>query len=102
MRMAWKLSLLGASLGAICLVWPANAQVRTARKAISDTYHGVAVVDDYRWLENAADPKVKEWTHAQNDHARAQLDKAPTRAALAYELGRLFDNVSADYSALKV
>lgn len=25
-----------------------------------DTYHGVRVTDPYRWLENAADPKVKQ------------------------------------------
>ena len=102
MHMAWKLRIFGLVLGAISFVWPADAQVRTARKAVSDTYHGVAVADDYRWLENAADPKVKEWTRAQNEHARGYLDKAPNRAALAYELGRLFDNVSADYSTLKV
>ena len=31
-----------------------------ARVPVTDEYHGVKVVDDYRWLEDGSDPKVKE------------------------------------------
>jgi protease II len=45
----------------------------TPRKPVTDEYHGVKVVDDYRWLENAGDSAVRQWTEAQNRHTRALL-----------------------------
>ncbi|MEI9897353.1 MAG: hypothetical protein WDN28_26720 [Chthoniobacter sp.] len=38
----------------------------TEKKPVTDEYHGVKVVDDYRWLEDAGTPAVKAWTDAQN------------------------------------
>ncbi len=78
------------------------AEVTTLRKPVTNEYHGVKVADDYQWLENAADPAVREWTAAQNRAARSYLDAMPTRAALEYQFGKLFDNVSADFHTLKV
>lgn len=78
------------------------AQVRTPKKAVTDAYHGVQLIDEYQWLENAADPKVRKWTADQNDYARSYLDKLSTRSAVAYELQKLYGSVSADYSGLKV
>ena len=49
----------------------------TPRVPVTDTYHGVMVVDDYRWLENGDAPKVKAWSAAQNARARAFLDRLP-------------------------
>ena len=46
----------------------------TPRRPVVDTYHGVDVVDDYRWLEDGADPEVRAWSDAQNAVARAHLD----------------------------
>jgi len=50
-----------------------NAQVKfqppaTPAVAVVDTLHGVLLTDDYRWLEDKADPKVIEWTKAQHDY----------------------------------
>jgi len=56
---------------------------------VTDTYHGVKVVDDYRWLENGANPKVKAWSEAQNARARAFLDRLPGRRALAARIEHL-------------
>src|SRR5262245_59043001 len=41
---------------------------------VTDAYHGVTVVDPYRWLENGTDPEVRTWTSAQTAHTRAYLD----------------------------
>jgi prolyl oligopeptidase len=90
--------LIALGLAALSL----TAQVRTPKQAVSDEYHGVKVIEDYQWLENASDPKVKKWTADQNDYARSYLDKLSTRPALAYELQKLYSTVSADYSSLKV
>jgi prolyl oligopeptidase len=51
----------------------------TPKKPVTDTYHGVAVVDPFRWLEDWNDPAVKAWSEAQNTYARAYLDKLPGR-----------------------
>jgi prolyl oligopeptidase len=61
----------------------------TARVPVTDTYHGVTVTDDYRWLENGDDPKVKAWSEAQNAHARAFLDHLPGMDALRAEVEKI-------------
>jgi prolyl oligopeptidase len=69
----------------------------TEKKPVTDEYHGVKVVDDYRWLENAADPAVKTWTDAQNRLTRAYLDALPQRAAIEAQLTALSSKESASY-----
>jgi prolyl oligopeptidase len=49
---------------------------------VVDTYHGVEVVDDYRWLEDRSAPEVRAWSEAQNSAARAHLDALPSLAIL--------------------
>ncbi|HEX2757092.1 MAG TPA: S9 family peptidase, partial [Thermoanaerobaculia bacterium] len=67
----------------------------TPKIPVSDTYHGVRVVDDYRWLENGDDPKVKAWSEAQNARARAFLDRLPGRAALSARIEQLVTTLPA-------
>src|SRR5262249_20054650 len=55
----------------------------------TDTYHGVAVDDPYRWLERGDDPDVRAWTSAQNAHTRAHLDAWPGREALRARIAEL-------------
>ena len=47
---------------------------QTPRKPVVDTYHGVAVTDDYRWLEDDSSPEVQAWIDAQNRRRAAYLD----------------------------
>jgi prolyl oligopeptidase len=56
---------------------------------VADAYHGVKVVDDYRWLEKGDDPKVKAWSDAQNAWARAHLDRLPGVDTLRAEVSRI-------------
>ncbi len=51
---------------------------------VTDAYHGVEIVDKYRWLEplESASDAVREWTDAQNAYTRATLDALPGREAL--------------------
>lgn len=60
----------------------AMAPPATARQPMQDTFHGVTVSEDYRWLEDWSDEKVKAWSQAQNQYARAQLDALPGRAKI--------------------
>jgi prolyl oligopeptidase len=73
----------------------------TPERPVTDTYHGVTVIDNYRWLEKDADPEVKAWSAAQNRYARAFLDAQPTRAALQSQLAKLYGSSSSSYSALR-
>ena len=61
----------------------------TAQKPVTETYHGVTVVDPYRWLENDAAPEVREWAAAQNAFTRRYLDAVPARPAIAKRVAEL-------------
>jgi prolyl oligopeptidase len=70
------------------------APPETPKKTATDTYHGVKVTDDYRWLEKAGDPDVKKWVEAQNAYSRAELDKCKALPGLRKRLKEL---MSAEY-----
>lgn len=54
-----------------------GAPPATAKRPAVDSYHGVEVVDEYRWLEDRDDPAVAAWSDAQNAYARSVLDRLP-------------------------
>jgi prolyl oligopeptidase len=63
----------------------------TRVEPVTETLHGIPVVDNYRWLEGdngKADdqgqvtPEVAAWTDAQNVYTRQVLDNLPGRKAL--------------------
>ncbi|HTU84772.1 MAG TPA: prolyl oligopeptidase family serine peptidase [Solirubrobacteraceae bacterium] len=57
-------------------------RIDTPRIAVSETYHGVRITEDYRWLEDATSEETKEWTAAQNARTRAFLDSRPSYGAV--------------------
>jgi prolyl oligopeptidase len=59
-----------------------RAKAETPRIAVSTTYHGVTVTEDYRWLEDAAADETKAWTAAQNAETRAFLEGLPAYDAV--------------------
>ena len=71
------------------------------KSPVVDTYQGVSVTDDYRWLENADDPKVKAWSDAENVYARKYLDALPSRAALKGRLKELMGFQSPDWYRMR-
>ncbi len=72
----------------------------SAKKPVTDEYHGVKITEDYRWLEQADDPAVKAWTEAQNKFTRTSLDKLPERAPIAARLEKLFASEPPSYGYL--
>jgi prolyl oligopeptidase len=74
----------------------------TPKKPVSDTYHGVTVTEDYRWLENANDPAVQKWTADQNHLCRGVLDKNPDLAALRARLKHLLTDPSPSYGDMQM
>lgn len=73
----------------------------TQQKSVTDDYHGIPVVDEYRWLENPEDPAVREWTQAQSRYTRSILDRIPERQRLYERLKALYSATSSDYYALR-
>jgi prolyl oligopeptidase len=90
------------TLMALVAAAPAVAQeVPTPKVDVTETYQGVTVHDPYRWLEDAADPKVMAWTAAQNARTRGVLDAVPSREAIKARLNTLITRGSATYSGFR-
>ncbi len=69
----------------------------TPKRPVSDTYHNVTVVDNYRWLEDWNSPDVKAWSEAQNAFAREHLDKIACAPALRERVTELENAVGDRY-----
>ncbi len=72
----------------------------TEKRPVTDEYHGVRVVDDYRWLEDTGSSAVKAWSHAQTGYARAWLDALPDRAGIEAQLTALYGKETPSYGSL--
>src|SRR5256886_10539894 len=61
----------------------------TMREDTVDVIGGERVPDPYRWLEDDASARVRDWTDAQNARTRAALAAIPQRAHFARRLREL-------------
>ncbi|HEV3021539.1 MAG TPA: hypothetical protein VGX76_03705 [Pirellulales bacterium] len=86
---------LGANLRMVSATPPP-----TAKRSVTDVYHGQELVDDFRWLENWDDPEVKRWSDAQNVNARGFLDALPAVEAIRSRLTELETARSVEYTSL--
>ena len=71
-----------------------------ASRTQTQDYFGIAVGDDFTWLENAADPVTRSWLAAENAYSRRYLDAMPARPALRQRLQALVGSTSNAYSSL--
>lgn len=56
-----------------------------------DDFHGTAIADPYRWLEESDTPETRAWIEAQNRLTFGYLDGIPERAAIKARLTQLWD-----------
>lgn len=91
---AARLFLLAPALAASSVLAGPPA---TDKQPVADTYHGAAISEDYRWLENWDDPKVKAWSEAQNAYARSVLDVLPSVKDIRARLTTLETGASAEF-----
>jgi prolyl oligopeptidase len=61
----------------------------TPRHEVTESLHGESIADPYRWLEEDATARVRDWTDRQNARTRAVLDRLPQRAAFRRRLREL-------------
>jgi len=73
----------------------------TRVESVWDSLHGTRIEDPYRWLENGADPAVREWTARQSQRTRGYLDGLPVRAKLRPRIEAYIRESSPRYYALK-
>jgi prolyl oligopeptidase len=73
----------------------------TPKKPVTDNYHGTAVVDDYRWLEDWNDPAVRKWSDAENAHARSVLDALPHVSAIRARVTEIMSARTVSFTAVE-
>src|SRR5450432_2988574 len=95
-------------LGLVCLFVIGNVFAfadglppRASIRPVSDRYFDTAVIDNYRWLENGDDAKVKAWTQAQNVYARSMLDALPSRAAIRAKMYAMESGKTISYFGMR-
>ena len=92
------LALLAAAVAVTAV--PVAAQVRYPESRVApvtDTLHGVAVADGYRWLEDQQSADTRAWITAQNRFREQLMAGVPGRDAIAGRLRELLmvDQLSA-------
>jgi prolyl oligopeptidase len=58
---------------------------------VVDTLHGVAIADDYRWLEDQEAPETRAWIVAQNAYTEQVVGASPLRDRIRARLTELMD-----------
>jgi prolyl oligopeptidase len=99
----WRLlhltALLPLALGGVCqAAAPGLPAVPAALEPVTNSYHGVAVVDDYQWLEEAQAPATHEWTRLENQRTREYFQGLPYWPGIAGKLREIRSAESARYS----
>lgn len=61
------------------------------RGDVVEDYHGTAVADPYRWLEDSESDATAQWVAAQNEVTRKYLDAIPDRKRFAERLTELWN-----------
>jgi len=80
------LAALGLALQDPALVYPP-----TPKGDVVDDYHGTAVADPYRWMEEMESADVKAWIKAQNEVTFSLLKKIPARKPIEARLTKLWN-----------
>jgi prolyl oligopeptidase len=102
-RLAAILPLMALILGCFAGVRAADtpAPPATPKHPVTDVYHGVKVVDDYRWLEDGKDPAVRKWIDEQNDYTRSYFSRLSDLEPIRRRVQDLVGGSSPDYFALR-
>jgi prolyl oligopeptidase len=66
-----------------------SAPPRAAQKPVIDMYHGVKVLDNYRWLEDGKSPETQKWVAQEMAYTRGILDRLPGRDVIHQRLTEL-------------
>ncbi len=88
-------------LWTLSLIATASEPPLTAKRPVTDRYHGTEVTDDYRWLEDWSDPEVKAWSEGQHEFARLVLDNLPGVGKIRKQVTRIMQAKTMRYYDVK-
>ena len=98
----------GLSTFLLLTIFTANTQTQStapppvaAKIPVTDEYHGVKVVDHYRWLEDGKSAETKRWVAAQNAYSLAYFKRAPAWNSILQDLKNPQNNPGATESELE-
>jgi prolyl oligopeptidase len=77
---ALVLAVVSAGAAATTVLGQPLQYPQTRQVEHQDTYHGVAVHDPYRWLEDMTAPETRSWVDAQNRLTQKYLMELPFRS----------------------
>jgi prolyl oligopeptidase len=83
------------------LVTAQSAPPAAPVRPVTDTLHGVAVTDPYRWMEDEGQD-LTDWLRAQDAYTRAVLERIPGRDRLLAELRALTTDAAVVSQARRV
>jgi prolyl oligopeptidase len=75
-----------ASAASAPLRYPSTPEI-----AVVEQYHGTAITDPWRWLEDPASEATRQWVRTQNELAQPWLERLPQRAWLKQRLTTLWN-----------
>ncbi|HEX4618082.1 MAG TPA: prolyl oligopeptidase family serine peptidase [Steroidobacteraceae bacterium] len=90
-RTAFLGGCLAAAAACAALAGAALAYPPAPRGNVVDDYHGTAVADPYRWLEDLDSPATRRWVEAQAKLTRGYLSATRLRAKLRKRIAALYD-----------
>ncbi len=82
----WAVVLSSADFCIAQLAYPPTKKIEQ-----TDNYHGTAVSDPYRWLENDTSAETKEWVTKQNAVTYKYLEAIPYRDSIKKRLQELYN-----------
>ena len=75
--------------------------IETMRQPVTNTYHGVEVIDDYRWLEDASSEDTALWTKTQDERTREYLRSLPGYQEILRRAQEVIAAPSTSYAELR-
>jgi prolyl oligopeptidase len=102
MRVSAPLAVLGFVLACAASTPAQSAPPPTPIHPVVDTYFGVKVTDNYRWLENRQDPRVGTWVAAQDAYTAAYMDKLPQRDPILNNLKNALHHQHTGYGGFQI
>ena len=75
----------------LALAPPTSIYPEAPRGDVVDDYHGTAVPDPYRWLEDSEAEEVRAWIDAENALTEGYLAQVPERERIRARMTELWD-----------
>src|SRR6476646_12206613 len=89
---------------ALACALPLLAQVAppvTRQDIVREVFHGVELVDPYKWLEDQDGAETRQWIATQNAYARSLLDRQLMRSPIARRLTEMLRHGHVGFPTLR-